>query len=353
MIAPMLAKPVGDEVPDGGDLLYEPKWDGFRCIIYRTDDSVVLQSRKEEDFTYLFPEMAEACLGLPAGTVLDGELVVEGDGQLDFDVLSSRIRPRSEAGGWKIAELARDHPTQYVAFDLLEVDGKNIMGEPFSERRKRLEQIALPPGLFLTPITDDVAVARRWFELFEGAGLDGVVCKPSDAAYTPGKRTMLKVKHVRTADVVVAGWREYKDTTADGRPMVGALLLGLYDDAGVLHNVGSAGSFTRKNREALVETLAELEPAAEDEHPWAVQTTGQRVPGMQSRWSGKKDMSFHPLRPDLVAEVKYDHMQGDRFRHVASFVRWRPDRDPRSCTYKQLETGPEYDLSAILRGEVS
>jgi len=347
----MLAKAVGDQVPDTAGLLYEPKWDGFRCLIFRNDE-VVLQSRKEEDFSYLFPEVVAAAQGLPTGTTLDGELVIVGDKGLEFDLLSNRIRPRSEAGGWKIRSLSEATPARYVAFDILRHEGEDISQAPFEQRRRILESLALPSDMHLTPITADPGVAREWFDMFEGAGLDGVVCKPADAPYTPGKRTMLKVKHVRTADVVVAGWRPYKNTAPDGSEMLGALLLGLYDDAGVLHNVGAAGSFTRENRIALAKELASIEAGPDDDHPWQWAGDGQRVPGMQSRWTGKKDMGFHPLKPVLVAEVKYDHMQGDRFRHVASFVRWRPDREPSSCTYGQLERPVRFDVGEVLAGKV-
>jgi ATP-dependent DNA ligase len=353
VIAPMLAKAIGDQVPDSPGLLYEPKWDGFRCIVFR-DDGVVLQSRKEEDFSYLFPEVVSAAECLPPGTTLDGELVIVGEKGLEFDLLGNRIRPRSEAGGWKISSLSQATPAQYVVFDILRLGGEDVSQRPFAARRVLLEALTLPPGMHLTPITDDPGVAREWFSLFEGAGLDGVVCKPADAPYTPGKRIMLKVKHVRTADVVVAGWRPYKNTAPDGSEMVGALLLGLYDEEGRLHNVGAAGSFTRQNRMALAKELAAIEVGPDDDHPWAWGATqdGQRVPGMQSRWTGKKDMGFHPIQPILVAEVKYDHMQGDRFRHVASFVRWRPDREPASCTYEQLEQPVKFDVAAVLSGEV-
>lgn len=351
MIKPMLAKAVGDAVPETPGLLYEPKWDGFRCLVFR-DDQVLLQSRKQEDFSYLFPEVVAACEHLPAGTTLDGELVIVGEKGLEFDLLSNRIRPRSEAGGWKISELSEATPARFVAFDILRHEGQDVSQLPFAQRRALLESLGLPVEVHLTPITDDPAVAREWFRLFEGAGLDGVVCKPADAPYTPGKRTMLKVKHVRTADVVVAGWRPYKNPAPDGSEMLGALLLGLYDEDGVLHNVGAAGSFSQENRIALARELSQIETGPDEEHPWAWGAQGQRVPGMQSRWTGKKDMGFHPIRPVLVAEVKYDHMQGNRFRHVASFVRWRPDRDPASCTYDQLEQPVRFDVAAVLAGEV-
>lgn len=352
MIAPMLAKAVGDQVPTTPGLLFEPKWDGFRCLVFREGNGCVLQSRKQEDFSYLFPEVVEACMRLPAGTTLDGELVIVGDKGLEFDLLSNRIRPRSEAGGWKIRELSQDTPAQFVAFDLLRWGGDDISQRPFADRRRVLESIDLPTRMHLTPITEDPDVAREWFAMFEGAGLDGVVCKPSDQPYSPGKRTMLKVKHVRTADVVVAGWRPYKNAAPDGSPMVGALLLGLYDNEGTLHNVGAAGAFSRENRVALARELAPIEVGPDDDHPWKWEVEGQRVPGMQSRWTGKKDMGFHPLQPVLVAEVKYDHMQGNRFRHVASFVRWRPDREPGSCTYEQLEQPVRFHVAEVLAGQV-
>jgi ATP-dependent DNA ligase len=349
----MLAKAVGDTVPQAEGLLYEPKWDGFRCIIFREDGRCVLQSRNEEDLAYAFPEVVDMAMHLPEGTVLDGELVIVSGSGLDFDALGNRIRPRSEAGGWKIAELSKQHPAQFVAFDVLAWQGRDADAEPFSQRRRILESVPLPEGMHLTPITSDPDLAREWFDRFEGAGLDGVVCKPADAPYTPGKRTMLKVKHVRTADVVVAGWRAHKNPGPDGEPMVGALLLGLYDDDGVLHNVGAAGAFSAKVRVELARELAAIEAGDDEPHPWRWEgEPGHRVPGMVSRWTGKKDLRFRLLRPVLVAEVKYDHMQGDRFRHVASFVRWRPDREPESCTYGQLEQPPTYDFAAILRGEV-
>lgn len=353
MIAPMLAKAVGDKVPIDPGLMYEPKWDGFRCLIFiDADGGVVLQSRKGEDLAYVFPEVVAICEGLPADSILDGELVIVGEKGLDFDLMSQRIRPRSEAGGWKIAQLAAETPSEYVCFDVLRWAGEEYSDRPFSQRRDLLESVTFPRGIHLTPATDDPATAQEWFRTFEGAGLDGVICKPKDSAYQPGKRTMLKVKHVRTADVVVAGWREYRKPSQDGKPMVGALLLGLYDENGVLHNVGAAGSFSAAVRADMVPMLQSIEVGPDDPHPWQMPVADQRSPGMVSRWTGKKDLSFHPMAPVLVAEVKYDHMQRDRFRHVATFVRWRQDRDPASCTYEQLETVPNFDFAAVLRGQV-
>lgn len=359
-VPPMLAKPVGDTVPEpdsvAGGLLYEPKWDGFRILVYRLPDAVVLQPRRADDLAYAFPEVvAEAMAQLPPGTVVDGELVSAHDGRLWFEELGMRLRPRSEAGGWKIAELAQRYPASLVAFDLLAVDGTDLRAAPNAERRRRLEELSgsWHAPFHLSPATTDVATARQWFDRFEGAGLDGVIARPLTAAYEPGKRVLLKVKHARTADVVVAGWRPHKAPGPDGEPVVGSLLLGLYDDAGRLHHVGVASSFPARRRAELV---AELRPYADPdlaEHPWhswlaTAQAPSQRVPGAPSRWSGGKDLSWIPLRAELVAEVGYDHMEGDRFRHVASFKRWRPDREPASCTYAQLDRPVGFDLADIL-----
>ncbi|MCB0916977.1 MAG: ATP-dependent DNA ligase [Actinobacteria bacterium] len=354
-VLPMLAKPTGDTVPErtknGTSLIYEPKWDGFRTLIFvDAQRQVVVQSRNGEDLSYCFPEVVETARGLPTGVGLDGELVIAQGGRLQFELLGQRIRPRSEAGGWKIAELAGEHPAHFVAFDVVCHQGQSVEQQPFEERRRLLEGLPLPDGMFLTPATTDPELARRWFEEFEGAGLDGIVAKPVDLTYQPGKRVMLKVKHIRTADCVVAGWRPYKVPGPDGQPVVGSLLLGLYDEQGQLHHVGVAASFSAAKRLELTETLATH--AATDEHPWLAwaQAHGGRIPGVQSRWSAGKDLSFVPTNPDLVAEVKYDHMEGSRFRHVTKLLRLRPDRDPDSCTYEQLETPVRFDLSEVLPG---
>ncbi|TAK69502.1 MAG: ATP-dependent DNA ligase [Actinomycetota bacterium] len=363
-IDPMLAKPAGDEVPapdavEGG-LAYEPKWDGFRALIYRDGDEVQIWGRGGKDLTYCFPEVVAAALAnLPERAVLDGELVVAHDGRLWFEELTNRIRPRSEAGKWKIAELAEQSPCAYVAFDALAVGEQALLAEPYRTRRAALERAlaAAQPPFFVTPVTDDQSLAREWFSHFEGAGLDGLVCKPWQSPYTPGKRTLLKVKHARTTDVVVAGWRAHKEPDADGQRVVGSLLLGLYDERGTLHHVGVASSFSAARRAAL---LTELAPYAVGDaglagHPWAswaeqAAHLGSRLPGGVSRWTGTKDLSWIPLRAELVAEVAYDHMEGDRFRHVAQLVRWRPDRDPQSCTYDQLDRPVRFDLGDVLPG---
>lgn len=363
-VPPMLAKPVGDTVPDAdsipGGLLYEPKWDGFRILVFRGPDGVVLQPRRADDLAYAFPEVVEAALALPSGTVLDGELVSAHDGRLWFEELQQRLRPRGEAGGWKITELAEQYPASFVAFDALAVAGRDLRDAPNEQRRAELAALApgFPESFRLSPGTLDADTARRWFAVFEGAGLDGVVARPLAAPYQPGKRVLLKVKHRRSADVVVAGWRPHKNPGPDGSPVVGSLLLGLYDEAGVLHHVGVASSFSAQRRAALV---AELAPHALDDaaaHPWGQwlglggsASARQRVPGGASRWSGGKDLSWVPLRPDLVAEVGYDHMEGDRFRHVAAFRRWRPDREPGSCGYDQLDRPVRFDLAGVWEGD--
>lgn len=389
-VAPMLAKAIGSDVPAPdsvpGGLLFEPKWDGFRCLVFRDGESVFVQSRQGEDLAYCFPELVDAALRvLPPQVVLDGELVIAHNGRLEFELLSQRIRPRSEAGGWKIAELARDHPTSYVAFDMLSIGGENLMAVPFAERRRRLEAVPLSAPLHLTPVTADHTVATEWFGQFEGAGLDGLVAKPAAGHYEPGKRTMFKIKHARTADVVVAGWRPHKQPGPDGSPVVGSLLLGLYDDAGTLHHVGVAASFSAARRVSLTEELAPLAVRADDPHPWhwarqspvevgspdAPEPSGasgrspgasakpaaapepaatRRQPGMVSRWSAGKSLAFELLRPELVAEVAYDHMEGPRFRHVTKLVRFRPDREPKTCTYDQLDTPLRVALDDVVPG---
>jgi ATP-dependent DNA ligase len=358
-VEPMLAKAV-KEVPapdavDGG-LAYEPKWDGFRCIVYRDGDEVELQGRGRKTLTRYFPELAQKLLDqLPPRCVVDGEIVVRvgaGGGQrLDWDALAQRIHPADS----RVQKLARETPAEFVAFDLL-ADDSSWLERPFGDRRARLEELLADvspcAGVHLTRVTGDPETARSWFEEFEGAGLDGVVAKPLDAPYVQNGRTMMKVKHERTADVVVAGYREHKTSTPEA-PLLGSLLLGLYAD-GELQHVGVSASFTAARRAALIEELQPLVCPIE-EHPWGkwqefLTANPDRIPGTQSRWSAGKDLGFTPLRPERVLEVKYDHMEGRRFRHTAQFKRWRPDRDPRSCGYDQLEEPVGYDLARILSG---
>ncbi len=348
----MLAKPTGDAIPVG-DYSYEPKWDGFRCLIFRNGGEVVVQSRNGEDISYAFPEIVAAALvSIPERIVLDGELVIAAEGRLWFERLGMRIRPRGEAGGWKIAELAEQYPASYVAFDLLAEGDDDLTTTGHKARRERLEAVAMQSPFFVTPATTDPTTAAVWFDRFEGAGLDGVIAKPQGLPYQPGKRVLLKVKHRRTVDVVVAGWRPHKSPAADGRPVVGSLLLGLYDDSGVLHNVGVASSFSAARREELARELEPLELGDDDSHPWLQRGTDprRRVPGSPSRWSGGKDLSFHPLRPEVVAEVAIDHMEGTRFRHVATLQRFRPDREPASCTYEQVAGPEQFDVGDVVPG---
>jgi ATP-dependent DNA ligase len=344
-IGPMLAKSV-KTIPQG-DYLYEPKWDGFRCIAFRDGDEVELSSRGERPLTRYFPEVVEAVRAqLPDRCVVDGEIVIATGDRLDFEALLQRIHPAKS----RVDRLAAETPASFVAFDLLAVGDESLVQAPFAQRRARLEQLladAAPP-VFLTPSTDDERLAHEWFEVFEGAGLDGVVAKPAQGSYQPDVRAMFKIKHERTADCVVAGYRWHKSGG-----VVGSLLLGLYDGDGSLQHVGVSASFPMKRRQELVDELA---PYAVDDvsgHPWgawaeAEAHTKDRLPGAVSRWNAKKDLSWVPLRPDLVVEVAYDHMEGSRFRHTAQFRRWRPDREPRSCTYEQLERPVRFDLADIL-----
>jgi ATP-dependent DNA ligase len=347
-VKPMLARSVG-EVPDGPGYLYEPKWDGFRCVVFRDGDEVELGSRNEKPLTRYFPEVVEAVQAqLPQRCVVDGEIVIAGSPSagrqgLDFEALLQRIHPAAT----RIRMLAEATPASFVAFDLLALDDTCLLDAPQGQRRERLEQAlgSAGPPVHLTPATDDAALARQWFTLFEGAGLDGVVAKPLDGRYVQDKRTMLKVKHARTADCVVGGFRWHKTG-----PVVGSLVLGLYDDAAALQHVGVAASFPMARRAALV---GELEPyllGDGEQHPWLGELTSERVPTSSagSRWNRDKDLSFVPLRPELVVEVAYDHMEGARFRHTAQFRHFRPDRDPRSCTYAQLERPIRFDLGAVL-----
>lgn len=352
-VAPMLAKPLGSSVPEQGDYQFEPKWDGFRCLIFRDGDSVFVQSRSGEDLAYAFPEVVGAARSvLPPRIVLDGELVIAREGRLWFELLGQRIRPRSEAGGWKIGELAARRPASYVAFDLLALGDENVMARSQAQRRTLLESVDLQPPFHLTPMTTDAGAASTWFDMFEGAGLDGVIAKRMDLPYEPGKRVLFKIKHARTADVVIGGWRPYKNPGPDGQPIVGSLLLGLYDSQGALHNIGVAASFSAKRRAELAQELAPLAVLPDEAHPWrwgGADATG-RQPGAPSRWSGGKDLSFHLLRPELVAEVGYDAMEGARLRHVAKLLRFRPDRTPESCTYDQLEQPVRFELDQVVPG---
>lgn len=343
-IEPMLAK-VAEALPDEPGFLFEPKWDGFRALVFRSAETY-LQSRDLRPLNRYFPELEKALHDLlPRGCVLDGEIVVARGNGLDFDALQQRLHPAAS----RVARLSKETPASFVAFDLLAAGGKSIMDLPQAERRQRLERLlgkAKAP-LHLTPVTRERATAEAWLQQFEGAGLDGVIAKLENLPYQPGKRAMLKIKHVRTADCVVAGFRWYKDK----QEAVGSLLLGLYDDAGVLHHVGVTSAFPMAMRRQLVEELAPLRTGVE-EHPWrdwAGATVGdaQRMPGAQSRWSGGKDLSWEPLRPERVVEVKYDHLQGDRFRHAAVFLRWRPDKPAAECRYDQLETTTPYELAKV------
>lgn len=344
-IEPMLAKLV-DRIPADDGFLFEPKWDGFRAIVFRTKDDVYIQSRDLRPLDRYFPELHQALVErLPEGSVVDGEIVIATPHGLDFDALQLRLHPAAS----RVAKLAKELPASFVAFDLLAADGRSLTERSQAERRSRLEALLkdVQPPVYLTPATRDHAVASEWLQRFEGAGLDGVIAKPEDAPYEPGKRAMFKIKHARTAECIVAGFRWHKN----GRHIVGSLLLGLYDDADVLHHVGVTSSFTMAARQALV---AELEPLRRDalaSHPWRswaeAEGTGQRMPGGQSRWSAGKDLSWEPLRIERVCEVKYDHLQGDRFRHAATFLRWRPDKRPQDCRYAQLEVTPAYELEKV------
>ncbi|HEX5495118.1 MAG TPA: ATP-dependent DNA ligase [Mycobacteriales bacterium] len=345
-VAPMLAKAVRT-LPAGPGYRYEPKWDGFRCIVFRDGDEVVLGSRNERPLNRYFPELVTAFqANLPERCVVDGEIVLPRGGRLDFDALLARIHPAAS----RARLLAEQTPASFVAFDLLARGDESLLDTPFARRRDALED-ALGPArapVHLTALTADARLAQRWFATFEGAGLDGVVAKADDLLYRPGQRLMLKVKHERTADCVLAGFRWHKSG-----PVVGSLLLGLYDPAGQLLHVGVVAAFTARRRQELV---AELEPLRDGvrDHPWADWATPgtgdpDRMPGAQSRWNAGKDLSWVPLRPERVVEVRYDHMEGTRFRHTAQFVRWRTDREPRSCTYEQLEEPVRYDLADVLR----
>ena len=345
-VEPMLAK-LSETLPDGA-FLYEPKWDGFRSIIFRGGArDIFIQSRDLRPLDRYFPELHDALLDrLPDGCVVDGEIVIASANGLDFDSLQLRLHPAAS----RVAKLAKEIPASFVAFDLLAVDGRDIRQRPQQQRREQLERLlarAAPP-LYLTPVTRDHDLAAEWLQRFEGAGLDGVIAKPIDGVYEPGKRAMIKTKHVRTADCVVAGFRWHKA----GKGLVGSLLLGLYDARGTLHHVGVTSAFTMARRKELAKELEPLRPNAMDAHPWRewAQADGsemKRMPGGQSRWSAGKDLSWEPLRIERVCEVKYDHLQGDRFRHATIFLRWRPDKQPADCRYDQLEVTTAYELEKV------
>jgi ATP-dependent DNA ligase len=346
-LAVMLAKP--GPLPEGEGWLYEPKWDGFRALVFKSGDDVYIQSRDEKPLGRYFPEL-EASLraALPARCVLDGEIVIVTHGRLDFDALLLRIHPAAS----RVATLAAGSPSSFVAWDLLAENDDDLRGRPLVERRDRLERAlaGARAAVHVTPITRDIAVARDWFDRFEGAGLDGVIAKPDTLVYTPGKRVMTKVKHQRTADCVVAGFRWYKGGKNE---LVGSLLLGLYDDAGVLHHIGVTSAFTQDTRRALTALLAPYRERAIDEHPWKDWASWQeleterRLPGATSRWNRGKDLSWEPVRLELVCEVAYDHLQGTRFRHASKFKRWRPDKPPASCRYDQLDATPPIEIARI------
>jgi ATP-dependent DNA ligase len=344
-VQPMLAK-LARSLPQDEGLVYEPKWDGFRCVVFRDGDEVELGSRNERPLTRYFPELPGPLReSLPERSVLDGEIVIAGDRGLDFEALLQRIHPAES----RINLLAGQTPASFVAFDLLALAGDDLRTRPFAERRALLEEALadVRPPVHLTPATSDPAVAAEWFDRFEGAGLDGVVAKRVDLPYRENERVMLKVKHQRTADCVVGGFRWHKSGG-----VVGSLLLGLYDDEGTLHHVGVTASFTMARRRELVDEIAPLREGALDGHPWAAwagpeEEWGGRMPGGQSRWNAKRDLSWEPLRPERVVEVAFDHLQGDRFRHATTFQRWRPDRDPRTCTYAQLEVAVPEELAAV------
>jgi ATP-dependent DNA ligase len=340
----MLAKPT-PELPIGDGWRYEPKWDGFRALVFRDGSEAYLQSRDLKPLNRYFPELEEplrALGGRNARFVLDGEVVIARDGALDFDALLLRIHPAAS----RVAMLAEQTPASFVAFDCLADGAADLREAPFDERRRRLEALvgdAPPSSVLLTPSTSDAAMARRWFDEFEGAGLDGVIAKRGEGPYVPAKREMAKVKHLRTADCVVAGFRWHKNGPGT---MVGSLLLGLWNDAGQLQHVGVTASFKTEQRRELVAFLEPYRRDALENHPWRewkdfeAQWEGKRMPGAGSRWNRGKDLSWEPLRPELVCEVAFDHLQGDRFRHGTTFRRWRPDKSPADCRYDQLEETP-------------
>ncbi len=343
-VLPMLAKRV-DELPAGNSWIFEPKWDGFRALVFRDGDEILIQSRDTKPLNRYFPELLETLRAqLPARCVLDGEIVIATESGLDFETLQLRIHPAAS----RVKLLSQQTPASMVFFDLLCEGDVDLRSEPFETRRARLESLlaSATPPVHLTPATHEASVASDWFRRFEGAGLDGVIAKPRGGTYEPDKRVMLKIKHERDCDCVVAGFRWYKT----GEGSVGSLLLGLFDDGGALQHVGVCASFTTEKRRELAEFLAPYRRNALTDHPWrswAASEGEQRMPGGQSRWSQGKDLSWEPLRPELVVEVAYEHMQGSRFRHMAHFRRWRTDKQPSDCTYAQLEVVSPHELTAI------
>ena len=349
----MLAKRV-DELPSEGDWVFEPKWDGFRALVFRDGDEILIQSRDEKPLNRYFPELLDPLrTSLPSRCVLDGEIVIVKNDELDFDALQLRLHPAAS----RVNLLSRQTPASFVFFDLLCLGDRDLRGEPFQARRRELESLIsmAPPPIHLTPASNDRTVAADWFRRFEGAGLDGVIAKPISGTYEPNKRVMLKVKHERDCDCVVAGFRWHKKGE---RTLVGSLLLGLFDDAGVLQHVGVCASFSTAKRRELAEFLKPYRTNALAAHPWKrwadeeadkeiEHGEAKRMPGGQSRWSQGKDLSWEPLRPELVVEVAYDHMQGNRFRHTAQFRRWRTDKTPTDCTFAQLEVVPPQELAVI------
>jgi ATP-dependent DNA ligase len=347
-VAPMLAKRV-EEIPEGDAWIFEPKWDGFRALIFRDGDELLIQSRDQKPLDRYFPELAGPLKQqLPQRCVFDGEIVIAASTGLDFDALQLRIHPAAS----RIKLLSQQIPASVVFFDLLARDDRDLTKTPFGERRAALESLlsSAAPPLHITPATRDRATAQDWFRRFEGAGLDGVIAKPEGVLYEPNKRSMLKVKHERDCDCVVAGFRWHKDGENEA---VGSLLLGLYDASGALQHVGVCASFTKPKRRELVEFLAPYRVDALLNHPWRSwaesEAENQRMPGGQSRWSQGKDLSWQPLRPELVVQVAYEHMQGTRFRHMAQFRRWRTDKPPAACTYEQLEVVAPHELAAIFQ----
>jgi ATP-dependent DNA ligase len=351
-VLPMLSKKT-DELPTSGAWIFEPKWDGFRALVFRDGDEILIQSRDEKPLNRYFPELLDPLRAqLPARCVLDGEIVIAADGRLEFEVLQLRLHPAAS----RVKLLSQQTPASIVFFDLLSEGARDLRGEPFENRRRELESLlsSAEPPIHLTPATTERRVAADWFRRFEGAGLDGVMAKPVSGAYESDKRVMLKVKHERDCDCVVGGFRWHIKGKGTA---VGSLLLGLYDGAGALQHVGVCASFTQEKRKELVEYLAPYRENALAGHPWRQwaehgeeSSEPHRIPGGQSRWSQGKDLSWEPLRPELVVEVAYEHMQGARFRHMAQFRRWRTDKRPVDCTYEQLEVVPAHELAAIFAG---